>query len=104
MKLEELVEDWRETVEDYDREYSEGMEHERGYSFAKRMFLELNEAVILVPRMIKALKAADYLAQKANPVTAPHRHMTGIASRSALDALSNAQIAYEEALAELEQP
>jgi broad specificity polyphosphatase/5'/3'-nucleotidase SurE len=51
-------------------------------------------------KLRKLVRAARYLAQKANLVTAPHRHKSGVASNESLDALSNAQIAYEEAEAE----
>ena len=57
----------------------------------------------MMPKMIKALKAADYLAQKANPITAAHRHGVEVINESILDDLCNAQVAFEEALAELEE-
>jgi len=55
-------------------------------------------------KIIKALKAANYLAQKANVITALHRHQSCLLpSTQSLDALCNAQIAYEEAIEAMEQ-
>lgn len=51
-------------------------------------------------KLRELVRAARYLAQKANLVTSPHRHKSGVASSQALDELSNAQIAYEEVEAE----
>lgn len=106
MKLEDfekLVEDWRETVDDYNREYSEGMEHERGYSFAKRMCHELDEAVVLFPRMIKALKTAKLMADTINKLEAKTGYQT-IVTINGVEYRVNFTAQFHEAFAELEQP
>ena len=58
--IEKLIAGCAETLENYDREYTEGMEHQRGYSYAKSMYNELRAAKRVMPKLLKvAMRARD---------------------------------------------
>jgi hypothetical protein len=58
-EIEKLIAGCGETLENYDREYTEGMEHQRGYSYAKIMYNELCDAQSVLIELKNLAKDED---------------------------------------------